>query len=109
MGTILEDTKKAIGIMPGYDAFDDQILMHINTARMDLAQLGPKCSATIEKDTGWNVFDEIDDEAAIKSYIAMKVKLIFDPPNNSFLVTAYKNLIEEAAWRLIYQTEGKQR
>ena len=31
MGTILEDTKKAIGIMPGYDAFDDQILMHINT------------------------------------------------------------------------------
>lgn len=40
MGTILEDIKKAIGIMPGYDAFDDQILMHINTARMDLAQLG---------------------------------------------------------------------
>lgn len=109
MGTILEDTKKAIGIMPGYDAFDDQILMHINTARMDLAQLGAKCGATIEKDTGWQVFDEIDDEAAIKSYIAMKVKLIFDPPSNSFLVSAYQKLIEEAAWRLIYQTEGKQR
>ena len=109
MGTILEDTKKAIGIMPGYDAFDDQILMHINTARMDLAQLGPKCGATIEKDTGWQVFDEIDDEAAIKSYIAMKVKLIFDPPSNSFLVSAYQKLIEEAAWRLVYQTEGKQR
>ena len=109
MGTILEDTKKAIGIMPGYDAFDDQILMHINTARMDLAQLGPKCGATIEKDTGWQVFDEIDDEAAIKSYIAMKVTLIFDPPSNSFLVSAYQKLIEEAAWRLVYQTEGKQR
>ena len=109
MGTILEDTKKAIGIMPGYDAFDDQILMHINTARMDLAQLGPKCGAIIEKDTGWQVFDEIDDEAAIKSYIAMKVKLIFDPPSNSFLVSAYQKLIEEAAWRLVYQTEGKQR
>ena len=109
MGTILEDTKKAIGIMPGYDAFDDQILMHINTARMDLAQLGPKCSVTIKKDTGWPVFDEIDDEAAIKSYIAMKVKLIFDPPSNSFLVSAYQKLIEEAAWRLVYQTEGKQR
>ena len=109
MGTILEDTKKAIGIMPGYDAFDDQILMHINTARMDLAQLGSKCGATIEKDTGWQVFDEIDDEAAIKSYIAMKVKLIFDPPSNSFLVSAYQKLIEEAAWRLVYQTEGKQR
>lgn len=78
MGTILEDTKKAIGIMPGYDAFNDQILMYINTARMDLAQLGPKCSTVIEKDTEWNVFDEIDDESAIKSYIAMKVKLFFD-------------------------------
>lgn len=109
MGTILEDTKKAIGIMPGYDAFDDQILMHINTARMDLAQLGPKCGAPIDKNTEWHIFDEIDDEAAIKSYIAMKVKLIFDPPSNSFLVSAYQKLIEEAAWRLIYQTEGKQR
>lgn len=78
MGTILEDTKKAIGIMPGYDVFDDQILMHINTARMDLAQLGPKCDVPIEKDTAWTVFDDINDEAAIKSYIAMKVKLFFD-------------------------------
>ena len=109
MGTILEDTKKAIGIMPGYDAFDDQILMHINTARMDLAQLGPKCGTPIGKDTEWHVFDEIDDESAIKSYVAMKVKLIFDPPSNSFLVSAYQKLIEEAAWRLVYQTEGKQR
>ena len=92
MGTILEDTKKAIGIMPGYDVFDDQILMHINTARMDLAQLGPKCDTPIEKDTAWTVFDDID-----------------DPPGNSFLVSAYQKLIEEAAWRLIYQTEGKQR
>ena len=109
MGTILEDTKKAIGIMPGYDVFDGQILMYINTARMDLAQLGPKCDVPIEKDTAWTVFDQIDDEAAIKSYIAMKVKLFFDPPGNSFLVSAYQKLIEEAAWRLIYQTEGKQR
>ena len=109
MGTILEDTKKAIGIMPGYDVFDDQILMHINTARMDLAQLGSKCDTPIEKDTAWTVFDSIDDEAAIKSYIAMKVKLFFDPPGTSFLVQAYQKLIEEAAWRLIYQTEGKQR
>ena len=109
MGTILEDTKKAIGIMPGYDAFDDQILMHINTARMDLAHFGPKCRGPIDKSTEWHVFDEIDDEAAIKSYIAMKVKLIFDPPSNSFLVSAYQKLIEEAAWRLVYQTEGKQR
>lgn len=109
MGTILEDTKKAIGVIPGYDVFDDQILIHINTARMDLAQLGPKCSVNIEKDTGWHVFDQIDDEAAIKSYIALKVKMFFDPPGNSFLVTAYQKLIEEAAWRLIYQTEGKQR
>ena len=48
MGTILEDTKKAIGIMPGYDVFDDQILMHINTARMDLAQLGPNCCVRLQ-------------------------------------------------------------
>ena len=49
MGTILEDTKKALGIVPNYDAFDDQILMHINTARMDLAQVGAKCNTPIEK------------------------------------------------------------
>lgn len=49
MGTILEDTKKALGIVPNYDAFDDQILMHINTARMDLVQVGAKCNTPIKK------------------------------------------------------------
>ena len=48
----------------------------------------------------------VDDMATIKSYIAMKVRLIFDPPSNSFVVTSYQKLIEEAAWRLIYQTEN---
>lgn len=107
MGTILEDTKKALGIVPNYDAFDDQILMHINTARMDLAQVGAKCNTLIEKTTGWDAFDNIDDESAIKSYIAMKVRLIFDPPSNSFVVTSYQKLIEEAAWRIVFQTEQK--
>lgn len=107
MGTILEDVKKALGIVPGYDAFDDQILMYINSARMDLAQLGPKCLGIIEKESQWSVFPDINDEAAIKSYISLKIRLMFDPPGNSFLVTAYQKLIEEAAWRLIYQTEGK--
>lgn len=107
MGTILDDTKKALGIVPGYDAFDDQILMHINTARMELTQIGAKCSDVIEKDTGWDVFAEIEDQSAIKSYIAMKVRLIFDPPSNSFVVTSYQKLIEEAAWRIIYQSETK--
>lgn len=107
MGTILEDTKIAIGIIPGYEVFDTQILMHINSAKMDLVQLGVKCNVPIEKDTGWYVFDTVDDVAAVKSYIAMKVKLIFDPPSNSFVVSSYQKLIEEAAWRLIYQTESK--
>lgn len=106
MGTVLEDTKKALGIVPGYEAFDDQILMHINTCRMELTQLGAKCEDPIEKTTGWEAFFGIDDMATIKSYIAMKVRLIFDPPSNSFVVTSYQKLIEEAAWRLIYQTEN---
>ena len=106
MGTVLEDTKKALGIVPGYEAFDDQILMHINTCRMELNQLGAKCEDPIEKTTGWEAFFRIDDVATIKSYIAMKVRLIFDPPSNSFVVTSYQKLIEEAAWRLIYQTEN---
>lgn len=107
MGTILEDTKKALGIMPNYDAFDDQLLMHINTCRMDLIQLGAKCDVSIDRATGWDAFAEIDDEAAIKSYIAMKVRLIFDPPANSFVVTSYQKLIEEAAWRIVYHTDRK--
>lgn len=65
MGTILEDVKKALGIVPGYDAFDDQILMYINSARMDLAQLGPKCLGIIEKESQWSVFPDVNDEAAL--------------------------------------------
>ena len=40
MDSILASVKKMIGIDESYDAFDDQIIMCINTVFMTLKQLG---------------------------------------------------------------------
>ena len=37
---ILNSVKKSIGIMPEYKAFDDSLIMHINSVFMILAQMG---------------------------------------------------------------------
>lgn len=109
--SILVSIKKLLGIGRDYENFDSDILMHINSVFMVLSQLGvgPEKGFRIEdKSDVWS--DYISDEDnldAVKSYIHLKVKLLFDPPLNSAVLEAMKQTINELEWRLNVEAESK--
>jgi hypothetical protein len=69
--------------------------------------VGPEEAFKItDDDDVWDTFleDHLDLEL-VKSYIFLKVRLLFDPPQNSFLVNAIEKQIEQFEWRLQVQAE----
>lgn len=109
MDSILESTKNMLGIEAEYDAFDTEIISHINSVFMTLNQLGvgPKDTYSIEGYTEtWDLFIGDQPEVkAVQSYIYAKVRMLFDPPTISAVMEALKMQIQEFEWRLIVQAE----
>lgn len=109
MDSILITIKKLLGLEPEYTDFDPDIIICINTTFSILTQLGvgPKEGFSIIDDSAnWN--DYIEDMARlemVKSYIYMKVRLMFDPPQNGILTDSINNQIKELEWRLNVQVD----
>lgn len=104
MESILTSIKKMLGIAEDYDHFDPDIIMHINTVLMILKQLGvgPPEGFLIEDDTStWVEFvnDSIKLES-IKSYVYLRVKLLFDPSLSSAAIESINRTISELEWRI---------
>ena len=104
MDSILTSVKKLLGLTEGYTAFDADLIMHINSVLMILNQMGvgPEKPFSISDATAtWSEFcQQRADIEAVKSYVALKVKLLFDPPQSSSTMEATKNLTAELEWRL---------
>lgn len=104
MESILTSIKKLLGIEEEYTQFDADIIMHINTVFLNLTQLGvgPSEGFLIEDDTAiWEDF--IGDSSqlqAVKTYVYLKVKLLFDPPLSSSVIESMNRMIAELEWRL---------
>ena len=104
MDSIHVSIKKLLGIAADYTHFDPDIIMHINSAFSVLTQLGvgPPEGFRIEDDAKtWN--DCMGDATrfdAVKSYIYLKVGLMFDPPTSSAVLSAKERQISELEWRL---------
>ena len=107
MATILEEVKKQVGIVPDYDAFDDQLLMCINSAFATLHQLGvgPEEGFLVEPTTVWEDYISTERLAFVKSYVSMKVRVMFDPPTSSFALDAINKQIAEYEWRIVSEVE----
>ena len=108
--SILTSVKKLLGIPAEDTDFDTDIIFHINSVFMILNQLGvgPDLPFKIVDDsTVWDDFDPTDMHRimAVKSYVFLRVKLLFDPPSNSFVQTAMEQQIDEFTWRLTNQAE----
>lgn len=107
--SILLLTKKKLGIAPEYTAFDEDVITDINSAFLTLTQIGvgPKTGFSIsDESTLWTEFlGDAKNLEAVKTYIYMRVRLMFDPPTNSFTIESMKNQIAELEWRLNVEVE----
>lgn len=112
MESILTSIKKLLGITEEYKHFDSDIIMHINSALMDLRQIGvgPSDGFTIEDDTStWTDFigDSMKLEG-VKTYVYLSVKLVFDPPLSSSVIETINRRISELTWRLSVEADDSQ-
>lgn len=106
MAIILADTKQLLGINPTDTSFDLELTMHTNSVITILTQLGvgPEEGFIITPATTWVEFiGARKDLEIIRSYIYLKVRLLFDPPQNSFLVTSIVDQCKEYEWRIEVQ------
>ena len=120
-GTVLEEKilssiKKLLGLNDGVTVFDTDIVIHINTVFANLTQMGVGPQDDEGKNIGfkistgnevWGDFTENDILIEnVKTYVYIKVKMVFDPPTSSALIDAYNAQAKELEWRLYTQEGG---
>jgi hypothetical protein len=102
--SILKSTKKILGLDAAYTPFDLDIITHINAAFSILNQLGvgPREGYAIEDESDtWDEFPIPPNQLQlVKTYIYLKVRVLFDPPGTSFLLESANNQLKEYEWRL---------
>ena len=102
--SILTSIKKLLGVAEDYVEFDEDIMTHINSVFLNLTQLGvgPEEGFMIEDNTAeWEDFINGSVQLqAVKTYVYLKVKLLFDPPLSSSVTESINRMIAELEWRL---------
>lgn len=102
--SILNSTKKLLGIPEEYDEFDMDVQIHINSVFSVLAQIGagPDLGYQITgPEEKWQDFLGVNPLInQIKSYMYMQVRLWFDPPATSFTIDSFTKAVEEMKWRI---------
>lgn len=111
MNSILTSIKKLLGLSEECENFDNDIIMHINSVFFILNQIG------VNPDNNFSITDKTkvwDDYVPptqnlqiIRSYVYLKVRLLFDPPLSGTLVEVIKSQVAEFEWRIMTSVEPK--
>lgn len=107
--SILNSVKKVLNLAEDFTVFDQDVMMHINSVFSTLNQLGagPEDGFMIEDaDATWDAFLGSDPRLnTIKTYVYLRVRLLFDPPTLGYLIDALKEQIKEQEWRINVEME----
>lgn len=107
--SILGSVKAMLGLDQDYNAFDIDILTDINSTFLILSQLGVGEKNHVFQITGYGeIWDDVGQAKLIpliKSYMYLKVRLLFDPPNTGVLHEAMERQIKEFEWRINVEAE----
>lgn len=109
--SILSTIKEMLGPVSAYDAFDSELVVFINSVLFSLCQLGvgPTTPFTITQSGGETWSDFLGEDAkkleAVKTYIYIKTRIVFDPPTSSFVLNALKEEADMYEWRLNVMVE----
>lgn len=104
MESILTSIKAMLGIEADYTQFDNELVIFINSAINKLLQIGVgpdegfKITGAVEVWT--DLLEGLNNIELAKEYVYFDVRRVFDPPSNAFVMEAFKEHQEEAAWRL---------
>lgn len=105
MESILTSIKKLLGITEDYEHFDGELIIHINSVFATLNQLGvgPESGFTIrDKSSVWSDFIANDKTLEfVKTFVYLKVRLLFDPPQSSAVIEAINRQASEYEWRIL--------
>lgn len=108
VNSILISIKKLLGLSKDYNAFDADIIMHINSVLMICNQLGVGVYdfQITGEDEEWSDFINNEKKiSAVKSYVYLKVKMMFDPPTHASVIESITASIRELEWRLNNEAE----
>lgn len=110
MTSILTSVKKMLGIEDDYTHFDPDIIININAVLMGLTQIGvgPTGGFLITgKDETWaDLLGTRIDLEGVKTFVYLKVRMLFDQPASSFVLDAMQRQATEIEWRLNMQAEN---
>lgn len=111
MDSILLSIKKLLGIDAMCDHFDTDVIMHINSALFSLTQLGvgppDGFMVTSNTETWSDLLMDSKKLESVKTYVYLKVKLVFDPPSSSSVIDVIDRQIKELEWRIEVNTSSK--
>jgi len=110
--SILTSVKKNLGLPEDYTVYDADVMMHINSVLNVLHQLGVGPAEGFQvngKNETWTAFTQDNILLnSVKTYIFLRVRLLFDPPTTSFHLEALKEQIKEFEWRINVYREGQE-
>lgn len=109
MDSILTSIKKMLGMTEDYTEFDTDLIIHINSVFSTLTQIGvgpPEGFMIEDESSEWNDFIGTESKwNFVKTYVYLKVRLLFDPPNSGSVMESINNQIKELEWRLFTEAE----
>ena len=106
--SVLNSVKTLIGVSPSDGAFDSEIRMDINGVLLTVQQLGYTLKRTCITDSStlWSdLFLDKEFNHLVVTYIYLKVRLLFDPPQSGVLNEALERQIKEVEWRIMVEVE----
>lgn len=108
---ILESVKEDLGIPLSVDAFDNTLIRAINSTLMVLTEfgIGERGFSLTTGDEEWTDYlKDIEQLETVRTYIYLRVRMLFDPPTTSFVLQAVKDQISELEFRLNVLVDPKE-
>jgi len=110
MSSILDDVKLALGLLPDDTSFDSTIIMHINSVFSMLYSAtgvgGPAGYFITGKANTWDELFEDDRLNSIKSYVFVRVKVLFDPHIIGAVLAAHERQFQEMEFRIMAEADN---
>lgn len=102
--SILDSTKKILGLGEGYAAFDLDVITAINSALGTLGQVGVGPETGFEISSSTETWDSLlggDPRLnMVRSFVFLSCRLEFDPPQTSFAIASMQKQLDEKIWRI---------